>query len=228
MDASPTDDELASTGNASRTEPVSPDGTLAPGRTARLPGRQGRAVRLAAGERIAIENIFGTQVVDAFAFVADDLSEHMSMTHVRAHLRRIALKVGDTLVTNRRRPLLTLEEDTSPGVHDTLIAACDRQRYAELGVTTYHDSCADNLALALAAIGLSAPTVPAPLNLFMNIPVRADGTLDYLPPVSRPGDRVVLRAERDTILVLSACPMDLSTINGPDKTPRDITLEVLG
>ena len=40
-------------------------------------------------------------------------------------LPRRSSPAGDALVTNRRRPILTLVEDTSPGLHDTLIAACD-------------------------------------------------------------------------------------------------------
>ena len=43
------------------------------------------------------------------------------------------MAVGDVFVTNQRRPILTLLEDTSPGVHDTLMSACDRYRYDLLG-----------------------------------------------------------------------------------------------
>ena len=41
-------------------------------------------------------------------------------------------------------------------MHDTLIAACDLYRYKNLGVEGYHDNCADNMRLALKAIGLRA------------------------------------------------------------------------
>ena len=64
------------------------------------------------------------------------------------------------LLTNRRRPILTLLEDTSPGVHDTLIAACDPFRYRPR-LTDYHDNCADNLRMAMEAIG-ARPEVPQP------------------------------------------------------------------
>ena len=53
--------------------------------------------------------------------------------------------MGDVLVTNKRRPILTLVEDTSPGVHDTCMSACDIYRYRGLGVEGHHDSCTDNL-----------------------------------------------------------------------------------
>jgi hypothetical protein len=94
----------------------------------------------------------------------------MSNEHTRAPQPASGAEVGDVLRTNRRRPILTLTEDTSGGVHDTLIAACDRYRYAFLGVEGHHDNCTDNLFAGMAALGLAPPEVPSPLNLFMNIP----------------------------------------------------------
>ena len=48
------------------------------------------------------------------------------------------------------------KEDTSPGIHDTLIAACDDYRYGLLGCKEYHENCTDNLFAADAAIGHKA------------------------------------------------------------------------
>ena len=135
--------------------------------------------------------------------------------------------VGDSLVTNQRRPILTLVEDTSPGVHDTLIAACDRYRYALLGCTTYHDNCTDNLAAALAELRLQTPETPSPWNLFMHIPVQADGSLSFEPPVCKPGDYVLLRAELDCVVAFSACPQDLVPINGVACRPTEAHLEIV-
>src|SRR6266446_5482766 len=91
-------------------------------------------------------------------------------------------------------------DDTSGGIHDTLIAACDRYRYELLGYPGYHANCTDNLAAGLDAIGLRPPETPSPLNLFMNIPVRDDNAIDFLPPVSTPGSYVTLRAEMDCVV----------------------------
>jgi uncharacterized protein YcgI (DUF1989 family) len=101
-----------------------------------IPARRGKAVLLKHGQHIKVINTHGQQVVDTWAFNSADLSECMSMEHTRTSLSRIMAHVGDSLVTNQRRPILTLVEDTSPGVHDTLIAACDRYLYALLGCTT--------------------------------------------------------------------------------------------
>ena len=137
------------------------------------------------------------------------------------------MQVGESLVTNQRRPILTLVEDTSPGVHDTLIAACDRYRYALLGCTTYHDNCTDNLAAALAELGLQASETPSPWNLFMNIPVQANGRLSFEPPVCKAGDYVLLRAELDCVVAFSACPQDIVPINGVACRPTEAHIEIV-
>jgi uncharacterized protein YcgI (DUF1989 family) len=122
--------------------------------------------------------------------------------------------------TNKRRPILTLIEDTSGGIHDTLIAACDRYRYAFLGVEDYHDNCTDNLFAGMRELGLVPPEVPSPLNLFMNIPWMADGTLGFAaPPRPVPGGYVRLRAEMDLVIAFSACPQDILPINGKAGKP---------
>jgi len=212
--------------NASLESAISPDGTPEPGRRYTVPARCGVAVRLAPGQRLTVINTHGSQVGDFWAFNAGDLDEYLSLEHVRAYLKSIFPRAGDPLITNRRRPILTFEEDSSPGVHDTVIAACDHYRYQQLGCEGYHDNCTDNLRMALIAIGARAPAIPAPFNLWMNIPVGRGGGVDFLPPVSRPGDRVVFRAELPAIAAISACPQDMMPINGPDCTPMDLAFEV--
>lgn len=180
----------------------------------RIPARSGVAVQLAKGMTIKVINTHGHQVVDTWAFNQDDIGESMSMEHSRTSMLKLVPKVGDALLTNHRRAILTLVEDTTPGVHDTLIAACDRRRYAQLGVVGYHDNCTDNLATALASLGLKPQETPCPLNLFMNVPVRGDGQLGFAQPVSQAGQYVALRAEMDLIIVMSACPQDVTAVNG--------------
>jgi len=180
-----------------------------------IPARRGKAAHVARGQHVRVTNTHGEQVVDTWAFNRGDLSEFMSMEHTRAHSLRLVPRVGDVLRTNRRRPILTLVEDTSGGIHDTLIAACDRYRYAFLGVEGHHDNCADNMSAGLAELGLKSPHVPSPLNLFMNIPWSGEGGLSFAaPPEPLPGGYVTLRAEMDLIIAFSACPQDILPING--------------
>jgi uncharacterized protein len=193
-----------------------------------IPARRGKAAILSAGQSVKVVNTFGQQVVDTWAFNLADIGEFMSMEHTRIAIGRIIPKVGDALVTNRRRPILRLAEDTSGGIHDTLVAACDRWRYELLGCPTYHDNCTDNLAAAMGELDLAPPETPSPLNLFMNIPVIDGNAIDVLPPVSTPGSYVTLRAEMDCLVAFSACPQDMVPINGAAMTPTAAHFEIIG
>lgn len=191
-----------------------------------VPARGGKAARVGKGEHIRIVNTHGQQVVDTWAFNAGDMTEYMAMDATRAYNERMSPLVGDDLVTNRRRPILRLVEDTSPGRHDTQMAACDRWRYRLLGVEGHHDNCADNLSRGLAELGLEETHTPAPLNLFMNIPWRPDGSLSFEAPLTEPGDYVVFEALMDCVVAMSACPQDILPINGEGGRPTEAHFEV--
>ena len=192
-----------------------------------IPARRGKAAFVARGQNVRVINTHGQQVVDTWAFSRHDLTEFMSMEHSRTALARVMPEVGQSMVTNRRRPILTLAEDTSGGIHDTLLAACDRYRYELLGCEDYHDNCTDNLAAALAELGLTPPETPSPWNLFMNIPVDADGSVRFEPPVSTVGDHLTLRAEMDCVVAFSACPQDMVPINGVDCVPTEAHFRIV-
>jgi len=168
--------------------------------------------------------------------------EYLSLPHTRAASHKLVPEVDDELLTNLRNPIVTLIEDTSPGAHDTLTAACDANQYAALGVDkpAEHGSCAENLVLALKEInetaGLKGPKAvgadisvniaPTPLHLFMNAPLQSEGTshsdgagtkgvtLSVDEPKGKKRCHVRFRAERDVVIVFSACPMDVGKQNG--------------
>src|SRR6266850_2398140 len=151
--------------------------------------------------------------------VSPDRPDHQRVPARRGvALMKLVPAVGDTLVTNHRRPMLSFVEDTTAGIHDMLMAACDVYRYELLGAIGYHDNCTDNLRNALQAIGLRSKTTPSPLNLFMNVPWADDGNLAYVRPTSEAGQHVSLRAEMDLIVVFSACPQDMIPVNDMKST----------
>ncbi|WP_433172004.1 DUF1989 domain-containing protein [Actinoallomurus sp. CA-150999] len=190
-----------------------------------VPAREARAVRLATGDRARVIDLEGRQVGDVFCFAAEDPSEHLSAAHTRTQLGRLFPALGESFVTDRRRPILTLAGDTSPGVHDMLIAACDPARYRAHGVEGRHASCAENLHRALGEEGLRTAVVPQPINVFMRISIGGDGGLNWLPALSRPGDGVTFEAAMDCVLVVSACPQDVVGINGGNE-PTALALDL--
>jgi uncharacterized protein YcgI (DUF1989 family) len=174
-----------------------------------IPAQEGRAVRIDAGRSFRVIDVDGGQVADLFAFALDDPSEHLSADHTRAQLFRLFPAIGESFVTNRRRPILRFEADTSPGVHDMLFAACDAARYEGLGAGADHASCAENLRTAVAAAGFGPVGTPQPVNLFEDTAVEPDGSLIWQPSRSKAGDYVQLWAEQACLVVVSACPYDL-------------------
>ena len=108
-----------------------------------VPALGGKAAFVRSGQGTNVINTHGQQSVDTWAFNRRDLSEFMSKEYSRA----------DSPLTNRRRPILTIIEDTSGGIHDGLIVARDRNRYEEPGCIEYHDNRTDNLATALTPAG---------------------------------------------------------------------------
>jgi uncharacterized protein YcgI (DUF1989 family) len=191
-----------------------------------LPARYGLAVVLAAGQVLEVINTYGTQVVDTWAFANPNVGEFMSMAHIRSVNSRVFPRTGEAFVSISRRPMLRLVSDTSPGVHDTLLCACNRAIYAELGCADYHRNCQDNLHEALAAVGTQVPFTPAPLNLFMNVSLGREGEVIRGSPASRPGSRIILRAEMDLVVVMSACPQDITPVNSEERTPRDVQVRI--
>ncbi|PKH25295.1 aminomethyltransferase [Enterobacterales bacterium CwR94] len=200
------------------------------GERQRIPARHGKAIFLRAGEAVQVINTHGTQVVDCWAYDATNMGDYMCMEATRVWNQRLNPVVGDSFITALRHPILTLVADTSPGVHDTFMAACDARRYELLGCKTPHRNCHDNLHEGMQALGITLPHGNlASFNIFMNIQVQPDGrSLKTLPTVTRPGDYIVLRAEMDCYVAFSACPQDIVSIQGQgDNTPRDAELRVL-
>jgi uncharacterized protein len=195
-----------------------------PARRITIPAGAGRAVTVAAGGHAHIVNTLGGQVVDFWALALPGATSYLSTSHTRLAIGRIFPGPGDVLVDNRRRPMLRVLADTSPGGHDTLIPPCDAQRYADLGYVGEHRSCVANFCEAVAGHGLPEVPVPDPVNLFMSVPVAADGSLTLMPSAAGPGSEIVLEALRDVLLVLSACPQDLVPISGQRAAPRRFDL----
>ncbi|MBV9793364.1 MAG: urea carboxylase-associated family protein [Actinobacteria bacterium] len=190
-----------------------------------VPGGEGRAVLVAAGQVVRVTDLAGGQVGDLFAFSRADPGEYASAQHTRPAIAKLFPRPGDPVLTNRRRPILAVTEDTSPGRHDMLYAACDPARYASLGAAPGHRSCAANLAEALTGHGVTAGTVPQPLNVFMDVRPEPDGTLASHPASSGPGDFIAFRAELDCLVVLSSCPMDIRPISAGGITALQLSVQ---
>ena len=196
------------------------------GTTIPLPARTGWSARLDAGQSFRLIDVEGGQAADLWAFNVDNTDEFMSAHHSRVSMGQVYPQVGWTFVTNERRPILEFVEDTSPGRHDCLAAACDRYRYEQLGAGPEHGSCEQNLQAEVVKHGFEVAHAPQPFNVFANFRAYPDGRFDLEECVTQPGDAATFRLLMDSIVVLSACPQDI--VGFQPGGPTDMAIELFG
>jgi uncharacterized protein YcgI (DUF1989 family) len=185
-----------------------------------LAPQTGAGLLISRGQRLEIIDPHGEQVSDLVSFAGDDRREWLSSGRTIDYANTIYLTTGHTLYSNRSRPMWTILEDTV-GRHDFLLTPCSPETFTILYKTTgHHPSCFENLSRGLAPFGIEPDLIPTSFNVFMNVDVLPSGELRILPPRSRPGDRMVLRAEMDMIVGVTACSAELSN-NGRFK-PIDV------
>lgn len=171
-----------------------------------IPPRSGRAFTLAKGRRLKVIDPQGEQVADMLAAFAGDTAEIMSSGRTFDYLEKIYLSTGDTIYSNRSRPMLTILEDTV-GRHDFLLTPCSADTFRIIyGDRAPHHGCFGNLTEVLGAFGIGADQIPACFNIFMNVELNAaTGRIAVKPPLSKANDSIVFRAEIDLVIGLTAC-----------------------
>lgn len=192
--------------------------------TERIPPRSGVAFALDQGQELCVIDPEGGQVADLLAYDRADPREVLSNGRTFDYEETTRLTTGNTLWSNRSNRMLEIVEDTG-GQHDFLLTPCSqatfRHFYPDKPV---HRGCFGNLAEALAPWGIGEDAIPTAFNVFMNVPVdQESGRLRVLPPQTRPGDFIRLRALRPLIVGLTACSAYAS--NGGTFKPIDYLIE---
>jgi uncharacterized protein YcgI (DUF1989 family) len=177
-----------------------------------IPPASGRALTLRKGDRLRVIDVEGSQVADLVAFSAEGKRDAFSQSFTRILLDRVDVRRGDSLLTTAGEPLLTVVGDTV-GVHDILFGPCNRMLYERVFGVTGKSGCREHLAEALEPFGIGFERVTDPFNVFMNTRIGDDKRMTILPPLSRAGDHVDLRADRDVIVAVSACAADVNECN---------------
>ncbi|GAC1650012.1 MAG: urea carboxylase-associated family protein [Gemmatimonadaceae bacterium] len=186
----------------------------------RLAPQTGAALVVERGHLLKLIDPDGEQVADLTAFAREDRAEWLSSGRTIDYANTIYLTTGHRLYSNRSRPMWTVIEDTV-GRHDFLLTPCSAETFRIIYQSTdYHPSCFENLARHLAPYGIGPDGIPTTFNVFMNVDVLPSGELRILPPRSRPNDYLLLRAEMDLIVGVTACSAELSN-NGRFK-PIDV------
>jgi uncharacterized protein len=191
-------------------------------RSIHIPPQSGTGLLVERGQLLRIVDPRGEQVADLMSFSRDEPAEWLSSGRTIDYANTIYLTTGHVLYSNRSRPMWTIVED-SVGRHDFLLTPCSPETFSIIyGTTGHHPSCFANLVHALGRFGIAPDAIPTTFNVFMNVDVLPTGELRILPPRSRAGDHILLRAEMDLIVGVTACSAELSN-NGRFK-PIDVEL----
>ena len=171
-----------------------------------------------AGRRLRIIDLGGQQAVDFLAFdLANTEWRYNNANSIKLN-RTIYVTKGFKLYSDVADVLMTVIADTV-GRHDTIGGACSSQvnklRYGINGTC----ACRDNFLVALKQRGMSARDIHANINFFMNVPVETDGSAEIVEGLSTPGDYVELKADKDTLVVMSNCPQFYNPCSGWNPTP---------
>ncbi|MGB5983137.1 MAG: urea carboxylase-associated family protein [Nonlabens sp.] len=167
--------------------------------------QSGSSLILNKGQRLKVTDICGEQVSDLVAFNANDKGERYSAGKTMDFEESILLTKGNFLWSNRGNKLMEIKEDTC-GRHDTLLAPCSDQTFQIMyGIKSDHPSCFNNLRLNLKEYNITADDIPTAFNIFMNVQFDQNGKLSVCKLQSKAGDFIILEAQCDLIIGLTAC-----------------------
>ena len=143
------------------------------------------------GQEIAVIDLEGGQVVDFFAENAENREEFLSTGVTIDCNESLRLKVGDGIYSNLYRKMFEILYD-EVGEHDLLHPCCCPEMYDFFYQNGKdHPNCLDNINHSLG----EARLIIQPVNLFMHTKLYSDGRISVEPPVSKPGDQIILRAD---------------------------------
>ncbi|WP_206508731.1 urea carboxylase-associated family protein [Rhodococcus sp. BGS-1C] len=172
-----------------------------------------------AGDVLTMIDLHGNQAVDTLLYAAHDHSIRYSASATVTAQRNLFLTTGTVLRSDDSTPLMTIVAD-EVGNHDTVGGACSQEsntlRYGHH--TKHQHACVENFLIEGAKWGLGKRDLVSNINFFMNVPVDPDGTLGIVDGLSAPGKSLSLRAETDTLVLVSNCPQINNPCNGFDPT----------
>jgi urea carboxylase-associated protein 2 len=176
------------------------------------------------GQTLRLTDVEGGAAVAALFYNAEEPSERYNMpdTLKAQHIAR--LTAGYVLYSDMGRVLCSITAD-SVGWHDAITghgtAAHGRAKYGEGNYQTlrndWYRNTRDNFLVELGKYDLGKRDIVANLNFFVKVAVDEQGQLGFVPGHSKAGDFVELRAEMNTLVVLSNTPhpLDPSKVYAP-------------
>lgn len=169
----------------------------------------GISIDVAEGQTITIIDVEGGQVADLFAECAGKPDEFLSSAVTIDCNESLRLHVGDCIYTNLYRPMFKIIYD-EVREHDLLFPCCRPEMYdffCQNGKG--HPNCYDNINRVLTE---HRPIIQ-PVNLFMFTKVDGNGKVTINPPLSKAGDKVILRAMMNVRVGIASCSVSEGECN---------------
>ena len=184
-----------------------------------------------AGQTVRIVDLKGNQAVDTLFYNARNYADRYSAQDTIRAQQNIYLTTGTKLISTQRNVLMTITADTC-GRHDTLGGACSCESNMVRYAIEKRSMHACRQAFLKGALAWSEQTgrefdkrdLTANINFFMNVPVTPEGKLTFEDGVSDAGKYVELRAEMDTLIVISNCPQLNNPCNAYNPTPVEVLI----
>jgi uncharacterized protein YcgI (DUF1989 family) len=176
-----------------------------------IPPRSSVSFILHKGQRLKVVDIQGEQVSDFICFNLHDTNEYLSSGRTIDYAETIFLTKGHPFYSNRSNIMFEIIEDTV-GRHDFLLTPCSSDTFRIIyGHSQPHRGCLGNLSESLKEYGIIADQIPVCFNIFMHVSVDGgSGKISVLPPKSKAGDFIILKASMDLIIGMTACSAEMS------------------
>jgi urea carboxylase-associated protein 1 len=174
------------------------------------------------GRLLRIVDLEGRQGVDFLCYNAHDTAERYNAPNTIKKSRTLRLTVGHVFYSDIANAMFTVVGDTCDGHHDTIGGCCGAATNTMLYGVPDCPGCRENLLTALGEHGMGRRDMVPNLNFFCHVPVYEGGRLaerTFVEAPSHAGDHIELRAEMDTIVVISNCPQVNNPASGGKPTP---------
>ncbi len=186
-----------------------------------IPACSGMKIDVKQGQTITVIDIEGGQVIDFFAEVTSNPNEFLSTGVTIDCNESLKLKIGDIIYTNLYRPMLKILSD-DVGEHDLLHPCCRPEMYDFFYHNgEKHPNCFDNINHVLE----ERHTIITPVNLFMHTKINTNGTISVEKPVSKAGDKIIIKALLDITLGVAACSISESKCNSGKCSPVKLVID---
>jgi hypothetical protein len=195
-----------------------------------IPARFGRACVVKRGQILRIHQVEGGQVGDCVFYNAHDHKEWFHVGQTWAINVILGTGTGKRFQHFYSKPprenvMLTTVADTYGRHFANNGGRCSNRLYQLRDKIPHgHRSCQENLAEAVAPYGLTGDDVFDIFNVFMEVDLLPDGGFRILPTRVTKDDYIDLRAEMDVLAAISACPSDVSPVNGGTLKPLGIKI----